>query len=872
MRSRKYFDGQTMTRPSLHRFGLQRARDLVKPIRTLLIIEDNPGDARLLREMFWNDDSSPSEMIHVDSMGEAEKYLLANAVDVVLLDLGLPDAQGLQAIRRAHAAAPTVPLVVLTGMDDETLAAQTLREGAQDYLVKGQVEPRSLLRTLRYAIERKRLERLKEEFVSTVSHELRTPLTSIAASLGLLIGKVAGILPGPEGRLLSIAYTNSRRLVRLVNDILDIEKLESGRVVFDLKKVDVRLLVEHAIEANRGYAETHRVRICLADSTAVDEVRADADRLVQVVTNLLSNAIKFSPADNEVLVSIEKVTSAIRISVRDNGVGIPDDFRVHLFEKFAQADATNARQNGGTGLGLSIVKQIVERLGGEVGFLDAPGGGTIFYVDLPTWDIALCHEIDLESGSGASRILLCEDDVASAIFLREQLRGSGFAADFAHTAADAIARSLQTTYAAILVDLNLPDEDGISLILGLRRQARNKTTPIFVISSNPDRGREDARSTGLNVLDWLRKPIDTGRLVKALKGSIARRSDRRGRLLHVDDDPNKSADYDPQTLTEVVAVRSNEAARSALAGGAIDVAVLNIPLENSPVLDLLPDLHDKTGAAIPLVVVSAKDIDSSCADLVEVASQGEHEMCESNKVHPNTSDTAGLDADRSPVRILHVDDEPDIREVVEFSLGLDSDFATRNVGSGREALAVASEWLPDLILLDVMMPAMDGPATLAHLRADERTAAIPVVFMTARAQAREIALLNSLGAVGVIDKPFDPMSLAAVVRTYLPEPGIDLDVLRNNFRKRVKLEAIFLNRCRTSIQDGTASAASLNGIRTIAHGLAGAGGIFGFRQISDAASLLETAVIAVLDGGNVGGIVPALEGLLGCTATLQNGQ
>jgi signal transduction histidine kinase len=842
----------------------------VKQIRTLLIIEDNPGDARLLREIFLEEGSNATEMTHAGSMAEAEGFLSGNTVDVILLDLGLPDAQGLEAIRRAHAAAPTAPLVVLTGLDDESLAAQTLREGAQDYLIKGQFESRSLLRTLRYAIERKRLERLKDEFVSTVSHELRTPLTSIAASLGLLIGKVAGILPGPAARLLSIAYTNSRRLVRLVNDILDIEKLESGRVVFYFAKVDVRILVEHAIEANRGYAQSHNVRVRLTDSAAVGEVRADSDRLVQVVTNLLSNSIKFSPADNEVVVSIEKGTDAIRISVRDHGIGIPEDFRAHLFEKFAQADATNARQKGGTGLGLSIVKQIVERLGGEVGFSDAPGGGTIFYVELPTWDIALGHEIDLGTGVGAPRILLCEDDVGSATVLREQLRDAGFAADFAHTAADAVARALQTPYAAILVDLNLPDGDGISLILGLRTQVRNKTTPIFVISSNPDSGRRDARSPGLNVLDWMRKPIDTGHLVEALKVSIAPRSDRRGRLLHVHDHRNKPAYTNgSRTPAELISVESNEAARSALASGAIDAAVLNIPVESSPVLDLLPDLHDKTGAAIPLVVVSAKGVDSACDDLVEVASHGEHEMHATAEQHAPSGHSGKV---VPAVRILHVDDEPDIREVVEISLGLDSDFVTRNVGSGKEALVVAAEWKPDLILLDVMMPAMDGPATLAHLRADKRTADIPVVFMTARAQAREIELLNSLGAMGVIDKPFDPMNLAAVVRTFLPKPGIDLRSLRDNFRKRVKLEAIVLGKYRSSIQHGAASAASLAGIRTIAHGLAGAGGIFGFDRISEAASSLETAVIRELDGSGVGDIVPALECLLGCAETVPDEQ
>ena len=356
------------------------------PIRTLLIIEDNPGDARLLREMLREDGACTTELILAGTVGEAEKCLVEHVIDIILLDLGLPDAVGLAAIRRTRAAAPGIPLVVLTGMDDEELAAQSLQEGAQDYLIKGQIETRGLLRALRYAFERKRLERLKDEFVSTVSHELRTPLTSISGSLGLLMGKAAGILPEPARRLLEIAHTNSQRLVRLINDILDIEKLESGRVVFDLKRIEVGSLVEKTVEAIRGFAEGHNVRVRIENSKAAGEVRADPDRLAQVVTNLLSNAIKFSPPDNEVVVTIEKEPDLVRILVRDHGPGIPPDFKSRIFERFAQAEATNARRKGGTGLGLSIVKQIVDRLGGEVGFSDAAGGGTVFHVELPIWD------------------------------------------------------------------------------------------------------------------------------------------------------------------------------------------------------------------------------------------------------------------------------------------------------------------------------------------------------------------------------------------------------------------------------------------------------------------------------------------------------
>jgi signal transduction histidine kinase len=159
-----------------------------------------------------------------------------------------------------------------------------------------------------------------------------------------------------------------------------------GQVVFGFKRVEARALVEQAIDANRGIAEGKGVRVRLDDGCVVGEVLADPDRILQVVTNLLSNAIKFSPANNEVVVAVKKGTDVVGISVRNHGPGISVNFRPHVFERFAQVDATNARQKGGTGLGLSVVKQIVDRLGGEVSFADETGGGTIFHVTLPCWD------------------------------------------------------------------------------------------------------------------------------------------------------------------------------------------------------------------------------------------------------------------------------------------------------------------------------------------------------------------------------------------------------------------------------------------------------------------------------------------------------
>ena len=454
--------------------------------------------------------------------------------------------------------------------------------------------------------ERKRLERLKDEFVSTVSHELRTPLTSISGSLGLLIGGAAGTLPDPAARLLAIAQTNSQRLVRLVNDILDIEKMESNQIAFNFTRVDTRALVEQAIEANRGFADGYGVRIRLDAASVAAEVHADADRLAQVVTNLLSNAIKFSPRDAEVVAAVEQHDDRIRISVRDHGAGIPADFRPHIFEKFAQADATDARRKGGTGLGLSIVKQIVTRLGGTVGFEDAPGGGTVFQVDLAGRERVAEREIDQAGKPGAAQILLCADDPNRAIRIREGLREFGFVTDFAHVRADAIARAAATSYRAIVVDLDLPNGESMGLIRDLRAQPQNGKTAI--IGMTGDVVRDRAATTLCPPDDWVDKPVDTDRLARVLDRAVVREANGHPHILHVDDDPYvlEVVARALGTTATVTSVNSLEGARKALAAQHFDLAVLDIELGPASGLELLPELRGNAGHALPVIVFSAQ--------------------------------------------------------------------------------------------------------------------------------------------------------------------------------------------------------------------------------------------------------------------------
>ncbi len=250
-------------------------------------------------------------------------------------------------------------------------------------LVSGQDEVLCILRNI---TERKRIDRLKTEFLSVVSHELRTPLTSISGSLALIAAGVTGELPSQALTMIQIAHRNSERLVRLINDLLDLQKIESGTMPLHTEPVEVLPLVEQALEANYAYGSRYGVDFVLepngTESSAL-WVEADADRLMQVVTNLLSNAAKFSPTGSTVVVEVGQYDGRVRVSVCDEGPGIPEEYQALIFEKFAQVDASSSRQKEGTGLGLSISKAIIEMHGGQIGFETEVGRGTTFYFDLP---------------------------------------------------------------------------------------------------------------------------------------------------------------------------------------------------------------------------------------------------------------------------------------------------------------------------------------------------------------------------------------------------------------------------------------------------------------------------------------------------------
>lgn len=234
--------------------------------------------------------------------------------------------------------------------------------------------------------ERKEMERMKSEFVSVVSHELRTPLTSIRGSLGLVTGTMSDKIPDPANKLIGIAHKNCERLILLINDILDMDKIATGHMRFDMEEQDLSEIVAGAVESNRAYAQALGIDLQLRDTLTDARANIDAARLAQVLANLISNAAKFSPAKGEVHVSLRRSCGRFRISVRDFGKGVPGEFQERIFDRFSQADSSVTREKGGTGLGLHISKQLMERMGGTIGFESEPNKGTTFWVEVPEID------------------------------------------------------------------------------------------------------------------------------------------------------------------------------------------------------------------------------------------------------------------------------------------------------------------------------------------------------------------------------------------------------------------------------------------------------------------------------------------------------
>ena len=459
--------------------------------------------------------------------------------------------------------------------------------------------------------ERFELDTLKDEFISTVSHELRTPLTSIRGSLGLLSSGVIGSLDPKAQNLLRIAVTNTDRLIRLINDILDLERMESGRAPLQLRRCSLHELAISAVDTMTPMAEAASVHIDLTTSGAADGLffDADSDRILQVLTNLLSNAVKFSPAASTIRVQAESTSDSILLRVSDEGRGIPADKLDNIFDRFQQVEPSDARQKGGTGLGLAICRTIIQQHSGSIWAQRNLGRGTTFYVMLPRTARAsdpLLPPPALPVGEGC--ILVCDDDASIRTIVVEHLTQQGYECLEAASGEQALTLAAQNRVEAILLDLYMPGLSGWETLQRLRDHPATSAIPVVVLSVlSPILRREMAG----DAQGWVQKPFNEHLLFAEL-GRVLRRGDGPAKILLVEDDHDLAsvvvASFEDADVHVDHAATRQQAIRHCLAQRP-DLLILDLTLPDGDGFSFVEWMRQQPGlATLPLVVYSGREI------------------------------------------------------------------------------------------------------------------------------------------------------------------------------------------------------------------------------------------------------------------------
>lgn len=477
--------------------------------------------------------------------------------------------------------------------------------------------------------EFRQIDDMKTEFVSTVSHELRTPLTSIKGSIGLILGGVAGQINEDVTELLGIAQNNTDRLIKLINDMLDVSKIESGKIQMNREPIFITDCVRRSVEGIRSVAQENGVKLIVDLPPSVSTVHADRDRIVQVITNLLSNAIKYTPPDGSVTVSVAEEPDYIQLSVKDTGIGIPENQLDKIFDKFHQVERSSTRQkSGGTGLGLSICYAIIAEHEGKTWVESQVGQGSTFFFTLPKaktmiedlWDRTLTSVDDRISDLFSRRaraevievkgktILICDDDPGAVRELRSYLEKQGFNCIEAFNGKEAIEIAHRIRPDAITMDIIMPSLDGFQVVSMLKEDAVTEKIPIVFVSVLKDKSHKEI-SMGFH--DWIVKPINEDRLVGAVKSAVGQKKEQ-PYLLIVDDDP------DVVRLLKIMVDRAGYLSEVAYDGKEAiekinsckpDLIILDImmpALDGFQVVNLLKE--NNWTKDIPVLILTAKDL------------------------------------------------------------------------------------------------------------------------------------------------------------------------------------------------------------------------------------------------------------------------
>lgn len=514
--------------------------------------------------------------------------------------IGLTDGQLIQPqrpdLKMIHRDGHEIPVDIALGV---------MRLPAGDYIVA----------SARNIAERKRVEQMKDELISTVSHELRTPLTSVIGALGLLRSGAAGTIAEAPARLIEIAENNSRRLIRLINDMLDIDRIQSGRLTIQRERTDLREIAAQACEGSEGAAAAAEARIAcdLPDHPVL--ISGDAERLLQVITNLVSNALHVTAKGGAVTIRVTRSDDGkALVAVDDDGPGIPLVFRDRIFGRFERA---TQERGVGTGLGLAISREIILRHDGRIWFEDRPGGGTRF-----AFAIDALRETRSDTVAGTiPKILLCSSDANLVAVVEASSVDPPYHAVLVDSAMAATAALAREGHAAFLIEPTIAQGADADVARALRA-SREARTPSILLATAEHRARLSALASPDGV-EWIDAPADPARIVATIRATLAHAATPRPTILLLDDDVDVLLVTEAALQAEAHVLKATDlaAARAMLESHAVDIAILDYDLGGASGLDLLPTLaHVRRGEpqrAIPAILFTARDVDDAVADRVD---------------------------------------------------------------------------------------------------------------------------------------------------------------------------------------------------------------------------------------------------------------
>ncbi len=384
---------------------------------TVLLVDDDILDQRLTKQAL----ARPSQQIRfkvevAGTLSQAVKLLSTNNYDAILLDLGLPDSQGLETVKKVRSENLQIPIIVLTGLADEETGLEAIKEGADDYVVKGNYLEHVLVRIIRYASKRKEVEdklrraneklkendELKNEFISMVSHEMRTPLSIFKNIISNALAGVMGKISEKLQKNLETVDENIDRLTRVIDDFLDISKIEAGKMDLHHVKLDMSTLVREVVDSFLQLTKNKNIELQSIVSGDQLTVNADRDKTIQIFTNLIGNAIKFVPVSTgRIIIHVKNLGEEVEVTVEDNGIGIDKNDIGKIFQRFTRIEKAASPGMPGTGLGLPIAKQLVEMQGGRIWVESTLGQGSVFYFTLPKFKAKkqINHQKKQDSGA-----------------------------------------------------------------------------------------------------------------------------------------------------------------------------------------------------------------------------------------------------------------------------------------------------------------------------------------------------------------------------------------------------------------------------------------------------------------------------------------